>query len=37
VDHFLSQPVDSFTGDDRNIAALARTYRGLSPEFVKQK
>jgi hypothetical protein len=36
VDHFLSMPPDSFKGDDRNIAALARAYRGLSPEYVKR-
>jgi hypothetical protein len=36
VDAFLSQPVDSFKGDDRNIAALARAYHGLSQDYVKK-
>ncbi len=35
IDSFLSKPVDSFTGDSRNIAALARAYKGLSSKFVK--
>jgi hypothetical protein len=35
VDHFLSQVVDSFSGDERNIAALTRAYQGLPPDFVK--
>jgi hypothetical protein len=29
VSDFLSKPIDSFTGDPKNIAALARTFRGL--------
>ena len=29
VSHYLSLPVDSFKGDDRNIAYLARVYNGL--------
>jgi len=35
VEYFLSMPVDSLLGDERNIAVLARTYRGLSPDYVK--
>ena len=37
VDTFLSQPVSSFTGDPKNIAALARTFRGLSFGTYKNK
>ena len=32
---YLSHPVDSFKGDDRNIAALARAYKGLSSEYIR--
>ena len=35
IDSFLSKAVDSFQGDDRNIAALARAYKGLSSEYIK--
>ena len=34
VSSFLSKAVDSFTGDNRNIAALARAYKGLSSNYV---
>ena len=33
--HYLSLPIDSFSGDDRNIATLARVYNGLQMEYVK--
>jgi hypothetical protein len=36
VDHYLSMPVDSFKGDARNIAALARFYKGLPMEYLKK-
>jgi len=36
VDHFLNQPVDSFKGDERNIASLARVFHGLSQDYVKK-
>ncbi len=35
VSHYLSMPVDSFRGDNRNIAALARFYNNLPFDFVK--
>ena len=37
VDSYLSKPVNSFTGDPKNIAALARTFRGLSLTVYKNK
>jgi hypothetical protein len=37
VDSFLSKPVGSFTGDPRNIASLARAYRGLPADYVKNE
>ncbi len=36
VDVFLSKPLDSFVGDSRNIAALARAYKGLTTTYVKK-
>jgi hypothetical protein len=33
---FLVKPLDSFSGDARNIAALARAYRGFPSDFVKK-
>jgi uncharacterized lipoprotein YddW (UPF0748 family) len=35
-DKFLSQPVDSFQHDEKNIAALVRAYKGLPIDFVKK-
>ncbi|MDZ7608847.1 MAG: hypothetical protein U5K79_25445 [Cyclobacteriaceae bacterium] len=35
INYYLSMPVDSFSGDDRNIATLARAYNGLSLDFVR--
>ena len=32
---YLQKPVQSFQGDDRNIAVLTRVYRGLSQDFVQ--
>ncbi|MBK8977253.1 MAG: DUF1080 domain-containing protein [Planctomycetes bacterium] len=37
VDDYLERPVVSLTGDERNIAALARAYRGLSLDAVKNR
>ena len=37
VDKFLSLPIDSFKGDDYNIATLVRAYNGLSFDFIKEK
>lgn len=36
VDYYLSTPVDSLTGDERNIAVLARTFNNLSLDYVKE-
>ena len=36
IDMFLSQPVSDFDGDAKNIAILARTYKGLPLEFIKR-
>ncbi len=34
ISHYLAQPIDSFSGDARNIATLARTYKNLPLDFV---
>ena len=36
VDYYLSKPVDSLKGDERNIAVLARAFKNLPLEYVKQ-
>ena len=36
IDLFLSQPVSDFSGDGKNIAILARTYKGLPLDYVKK-
>lgn len=36
VDAYLSMPVESFKGDARNIAALARAYHNLPLSYVKK-
>ncbi len=33
---YLSKPIDSFIGDNRNIAVLARTYNNLPMDFVEK-
>ncbi|HSH20972.1 MAG TPA: hypothetical protein VLA03_10990 [Draconibacterium sp.] len=35
IENYLKMPVDSFSGDDRNIATLARVYNGLELDFVE--
>ncbi len=37
IDKYLSLPIDSFKGDDKNIATLARVYNGFSFDFVQEK
>jgi hypothetical protein len=37
IEKYLSQPIDSFTGDNRNIATLARVYNNLPLDFIKEK
>ena len=36
VDMYLSQPVSEFIENGKNVAILARTYKGLTFEFVKK-
>ena len=36
IDHYLSLPIDSFKGDDRNIATLARAYNNLPLDYIKK-
>lgn len=36
VDYYLSKPIDSLMGDERNIAVLARTYNNLPLDYVKE-
>ena len=36
VDEYLKKPVTSFTGDDKNLAALVRSFKGLPMTYVKQ-
>lgn len=36
VDYYLSNPVDSLHGDERNIAVLARAFRNLPLNYVKK-
>lgn len=35
VSYYLGKPAQSFQGDDRNIAVLARTYLGLPKDYVR--
>ena len=35
IDLFLTQPVSDFDGDAKNIAILARAYRGLPLDYIK--
>jgi len=34
IEKYLSSAVDSFNGDDRNIATLARVYNGWPPDYI---
>ena len=36
VDYYLSKPVDSLKGDERNIALLARAFKDLPYDYVKK-
>jgi hypothetical protein len=35
IETYLAMPIDSFTGDNRNIATLARVYNGFDLNFVR--
>ena len=37
IDYYLSSPIDSFKGDDKNIATFARIYNDLPLDFIKEK
>jgi len=37
ADFYLSRPIDSLTGDNRNIATFARVYNGLPMDYLKKK
>ena len=37
VDTYLTKSIDSLKGDERNIAILARAYKGLSYDYIKTK
>ena len=36
IDQYLSMPIDSFTGDNRNVAVLARVFNGLPMDYIKK-
>ena len=36
IDYYLSLPIDSFKGDDRNIATFARVYNNLPIDFIRK-
>ena len=36
IAYYLSMPIDSFKGDDRNIATLARVYNYLPMDYIKE-
>jgi hypothetical protein len=37
IDHYLSSSINSFSGDDKNIATLARIYNDLPLDYIKKK
>ncbi len=37
IDHYLSSAINSFSGDDKNIATLARIYNDLPLDYIKAK
>lgn len=37
IQHYFSLPIDSFTGDDRNIATLARAYNNYPMDFIQKE
>lgn len=37
IDYYLSSPVSSFSGDDKNIAILARVYNDLPLDYIKEE
>jgi hypothetical protein len=37
IDYYLSSPIESFDGDDRNIATFARVYNKFPLDFIKDK
>jgi hypothetical protein len=37
IDGYLSSPINSFSGDDKNIATLARIYNDLPLDYIKKQ
>ncbi|MCK5461361.1 MAG: hypothetical protein KAI95_00045, partial [Bacteroidales bacterium] len=37
IDHYLSSSINSFRGDDKNIATLARIYNDLPLDYIMEK
>ena len=37
IDNFLSSQINSFSGDEKNIATLARIYNDLPLDYIKEK
>jgi hypothetical protein len=37
IENYLSSPINSFSGDDQNIATLARIYNDLPLDYIKEK
>ncbi|MFA6126824.1 MAG: hypothetical protein WC699_05930 [Bacteroidales bacterium] len=37
ADYYLRKPIDSFSGDDRNIATFARVYNDRPLDFIRRK
>jgi len=37
IDQYLSSPIESFEGDSRNIATLARIYNGYPLDYIKKQ
>jgi len=37
IDYYFSSPIDSFSGDNRNIATFARIYNNLPLDFIEEK
>ncbi len=36
IDYYLSSPIDSFKGDNKNIATFARVFNNLPLTFIKE-
>jgi hypothetical protein len=36
MDKYLTKPIDSFEGDEKNIATLVRSYKGLPLDYIEE-